>query len=167
MARAWVAIGSNIAPEANVLAALGALDERYGQLAVSTVYRTEAVGFEGRPFLNLVVGFDTDDPPERVLAFLRRQEDAQGRVRTGPKFSARTLDLDLLLYDDRCGEVAGKPLPHPDILEYPFVLRPLAELAPEQPHPTDGRTFADLWADMRSRGVGQGMEPVRVLRSED
>jgi 2-amino-4-hydroxy-6-hydroxymethyldihydropteridine diphosphokinase len=157
MARAWVSIGSNIEPEANVRGAVAALQRRFGALTVSTVYRTEAVGFEGQPFLNLVVGFDTDESPVEVFDALRAVEDAQGRTRSGPKFSARTLDLDLLLYDDRRTEVRGRPLPHPDILEYPFVLGPLAELVPDQRHPVDGRRYAELWSAMRDRGEGAEM----------
>ena len=162
MVRAWVSIGSNISPQANVRDAVAALRRRFGVLAVSTVFRTEAVGFDGQPFLNLVVGFDTDEPPEQVFDALRAIEDAQGRTRTGAKFGARTLDLDLLLYGDRRTEVRGRPLPHPDILDYPFVLGPLAELVPEQRHPVDGRRYAELWAAMRGRGEGADMAAVAL-----
>ncbi len=157
MTRVWVSVGSNIEPEQNVRAAIAALRDKYGELCVSTVYRTEAVGFAGRPFLNLVAGFDTTEPPAEVLACLRATEDARGRERRTAKFSSRTLDLDLLLYGDVCGEVAGKRLPHPDVLAYPFVLGPLAELAPAQRHPVDGRSFAELWRAMQARGEGGSM----------
>jgi 2-amino-4-hydroxy-6-hydroxymethyldihydropteridine diphosphokinase len=159
----WISIGSNIERERSVAAALTALRGVFGPLRVSTVYETPAVGFEGAPFYNLVVGADTGLPAERVLARLGEIEQANGRVRGGDKFAARTLDLDLLTYGDRVGETAGKHLPHKDILEYDFVLRPLAELAPHERHPELGRTYAQLWAEMarrRQRGSMRPVEPV-------
>lgn len=151
MPEIWISIGSNIDRERSVRAALGALRQAFGELRVSNVYETPAVGFEGDPFYNLVVGAETDLPAADVLALLRKIEVANGRVRGSRKFSARTLDLDLLTYGDRVGEVAGKPLPHPDILAYDFVLRPLAELAPDAGHPGNGRSYAELWAEMAAR----------------
>jgi 2-amino-4-hydroxy-6-hydroxymethyldihydropteridine diphosphokinase len=145
MARVWVSVGSNQQRERHIRGAIAELRARFGALRLSSVYETVAVGFDGDPFYNLVVGFATDQPPEQVQAALRAIEDAHGRERTGPKFSGRTLDLDLLTYDDRVGQVAGKPLPHPDILAYPFVLGPLAELAPDECHPVLGRSYTELW----------------------
>ncbi len=145
MTRAWISIGSNIEPEENVRSALTLLEARYGPLVVSPVYRTPAEGFEGDDFLNLVVGIDTNEPPDMVRRALRQMEDARGRVRGSEKFSARTLDLDLLTWGDRVD--AGLGLPRGEILEYAFVLRPLAEVAPEERHPLTGKTYAELWED--------------------
>ena len=74
-------------------------------------------------------------------------EDACGRVRGAEKFSPRSLDIDLLLYDDQVIDSPPLRIPRSDILEYAFVLRPLAELAPGIKHPVTGRTLADHWAD--------------------
>ncbi len=143
MTRAWISIGSNIQPEENVRRALAALEKRFGPLVVSPVYRTRAEGFDGDDFLNLVVGIDTDEPLESVRRVLAELEAAQGRVRGGEKFSARTLDLDLLTWGDQVDPASN--LPRDEILRYAFVLRPLADVAPHERHPVDGRTFGELW----------------------
>lgn len=145
MARAFVSIGSNIDRERNIAAALASLQQQFGELQQSTTYETEAVGFEGDPFYNLVVGFDTTLPAREVARLLHDIEDRHGRQRQGGKFSARTLDLDLLLYDDLVLDDQNLKLPRPEILEYAFVLRPLAEIAGQRRHPLNGFSFAELW----------------------
>lgn len=149
MPRCHIGIGSNVEPEAHVRRVLRELRERFGQLQVSPAYGSPAVGFEGDDFLNLVIGLDTDLSPEQLLQELRALEDAHGRDRTAPKFGPRPLDLDLLTYGDLTGQVAGKQLPHPDIQKYPFVLRPMAELAPDALVPGTTETFSGLRERLR------------------
>ena len=79
---------------------------------------------------------------------LRAVEDACGRDRSGPKFSPRTLDFDLLIYGDFVSTDPAIDVPRDEILQYPFVLKPLADLAPEARHPVVGRSYAELWAEM-------------------
>jgi len=142
----YISLGSNIDAPRHLRAGVAALREHFGELELSSVYESEAVGFAGDNFLNLVAGFDTDLPIPAVRDILHRIEDANGRLRTGPRFSARTLDLDLLLYDDVVqGPEPGPELPRDEILKNAFVLWPLAEIAPNRRHPTDGRTLAELW----------------------
>lgn len=145
MARVFVSVGSNIDRETNIRASLKALAQRYRDLSQSKVYESEAVGFAGDPFYNLVVAFDTDDDPQTVADSLHRIEDDNGRVRGGEKFTARTLDLDLLLYDDLIMEQGKLSLPRDEITKYAFVLLPLAEMVPEQCHPVSGVSYAELW----------------------
>ncbi len=149
MARVYVSIGSNIDRAANIRAGIAALRERYGEVTVSPVYDTRAVGFDGDDFYNLVAAFDTADDVDAVAASLREIERRRGRVRA-PKagsFISRTLDIDLLLYDDLVTERPGFTLPRDEILKYAFVLAPLAAIAGEQCHPVLGRRFSDLWAE--------------------
>lgn len=145
MARVYVSIGSNIDRERHVCAALDALSQNGKNLRVSSVYESEAVGFDGAPFYNLVAGFDTDWPLADLNCWLKQIEDSNGRDRTHPKFSARTLDIDVLLYDDLVGECDGIQLPRPEITENAFVLRPLAEIAPDLKHPVLEQDYGSLW----------------------
>ena len=147
MPRVWISVGSNIEPVRHVEAALAELRRLFGDLVVSPVYEAQAVGFDAPPFLNLVVGVDTDRPPSELHRLMREIEARHGRRRTGAKFSSRTLDLDLLTYGDRITDEGGKHLPRDEILGYAFVLAPLADVAPEQRHPEVGKTYRALWGD--------------------
>ena len=146
MTSAYIGIGSNLDPAANVRAGVTALRTELGALTCSPVYETEPVGFEGPAFYNLVVRVETGLSLEELVGRLRALEDRLGRQRpTEGGFGNRTLDLDLLLFGDR---ITREPveLPRRDVLEYAFVLKPLADLDPEGRHPELGRTYAALWA---------------------
>lgn len=141
--RVFVSAGSNIEPRANLEAACAALKQHYGEIELSPLYRSPAAGFNGPPFLNLVAGFRTEEGPAEILERLAELETNAGRDRSAGKFSSRTLDLDLLLYGDRID--AALKLPHPDIERYAFVLKPLADLAPDLRHPVTGVAFSEHW----------------------
>jgi len=146
VARVFLSLGSNIDRERHIRAGLDALARQFGELQVSRVFESEAVGFEGDDFYNLVVGIYTDLPVGQLALRLREIEDANGRLRAGPKFSARTLDIDILTYDDLAGTVDSVKLPRAEIEKNAFVLQPLAELAPDRVHPLTGKTFGQMWA---------------------
>ncbi|MFC1589750.1 2-amino-4-hydroxy-6-hydroxymethyldihydropteridine diphosphokinase [Pseudomonadota bacterium] len=145
MARIYISLGSNIDRELNTREGVKALRERFGELEMSAVYESEAVGFDGDAFYNMVIACDVDEDVHSANQALRDIEDANGRERTGPKFSSRTLDLDLLLYDDLILDEQGLKLPRAEILHNAFVLWPLAEIAPDLVHPEAGKTYAELW----------------------
>lgn len=147
MSEVFISVGSNIERETNVASALRALEETFGPLQVSSIYESEAVGFEGAPFFNLVVGFFTALPVEDVASRLAEIEQRHGRTRNSKKFSNRTLDLDLLLYGDEVLHVGKLALPRDEITRYAFMLEPLAELVPARRHPLLGKTYAELWAE--------------------
>ncbi|HDX8380318.1 TPA: 2-amino-4-hydroxy-6-hydroxymethyldihydropteridine diphosphokinase [Aeromonas salmonicida] len=144
MTRIYISLGSNIEREHHIRAGLDALHAEFGELTVSRVFESEAVGFAGRPFYNLVVGADTALPLATLCQRLRAMEFAHGREPDAKKFAPRTLDLDLLLYGDLVCDVPVA-LPRGEILTNAFVLWPLAELAPSLRHPVDGRTLDELW----------------------
>jgi 2-amino-4-hydroxy-6-hydroxymethyldihydropteridine diphosphokinase len=146
MATVYISLGSNIDRERNTRAGIEALRERFGELRLSSVYESEAVGFEGDAFYNMVIACETDEDVHSVNRALAEIEDAHGRDRSGPRFSSRTLDLDLLLYDDLVLDEDGLKLPRGEILKNAFVLWPLAELAPDLLHPVVGESYTDLWA---------------------
>jgi 2-amino-4-hydroxy-6-hydroxymethyldihydropteridine diphosphokinase len=146
MARAYVSIGSNINRESSIRAGVDALHNCYGPLIISRVFEGASVGFQGDNFYNLVVGFDTDEPAQIVARTLHDIEQACGRKRSTLRFGPRSLDLDLLLYDNLVIDESGLQVPRDDILNYAFVLQPLAEVAPHLRHPILGKCYADLWA---------------------
>ncbi|MEJ2141260.1 MAG: 2-amino-4-hydroxy-6-hydroxymethyldihydropteridine diphosphokinase [Gammaproteobacteria bacterium] len=145
MARIYISIGSNINPTENVQQAVKVLREHFSDVAVSPVYESEAVGFEGSNFLNLVVAANTELDVYETNKLLHEIEDNYGRDRSGPRFSSRTIDLDLLLYDDLIIKEAGLEIPREEILQNAFVLWPLADVAAETKHPQLGQTIAELW----------------------
>jgi 2-amino-4-hydroxy-6-hydroxymethyldihydropteridine diphosphokinase len=149
--RVYVSVGSNIDRDHNIATALHLLEASFGELQRSSVYESEAVGFDSDPFYNLVVGFDTRDSPREIQDILHCIEEASGRIRT-TGLSARTLDLDLLLYDDQVIDADGLVLPRTDISRYAFVLGPLAEIAGEQRHPVSGERYADMWSAFDAAG---------------
>lgn len=145
MTTVFLSIGSNIDKERNIQAGIGALQQRFGSLVCSTVYESESVGFDGDNFYNLVASIETDDDVESVVSILKQIEDEHGRTRSGPRFSSRTLDIDILLYDDLIRDDEMVSVPRDEILKNAFVLKPLAELAGESLHPQTGTSYRELW----------------------
>lgn len=143
---AWISIGSNQQPEKHIARALVALEKRFGPLRSSAVYQNPAVGFDGPDFLNLVVGFETQENADRVNQALRSVEDENGRDRSGPRFSDRSIDLDLILFGDEVSANDGLVLPRPEVLTQAFVLTPLADIFPDGTHPVTGDSYANLAA---------------------
>ena len=145
MPRVYLGVGSNIERERYITAGLDALQGLFGELTLSPVYDSAAIGFDGQPFLNLVAGVDTNLGVGELARRLRHIEFEHGRPPNASRFSARQLDIDILTYGDLSGEVDGVDLPRGEILENAFVLRPLADLAPEAIHPVVGKRYRDRW----------------------
>jgi 2-amino-4-hydroxy-6-hydroxymethyldihydropteridine diphosphokinase len=156
----YVAAGSNIDPLERLRQALGLLQQRFGELRISTAYRNRAVGFEGPDFINLVVGFRTREPVQDVLKALHEIELQCGRPRLAPKWASRTMDLDILLYGDLSCDTQELRLPRRDLLVRPYMLGPLAEIAPHTRHPIAGKTTGELWASFDP--AGHTMTPVEL-----
>tara|TARA_A100001391_G_scaffold72991_1_gene46867 strand:- start:2677 stop:3168 length:492 start_codon:yes stop_codon:yes gene_type:complete len=149
MPRVYLSLGSNIDREHNIRSGLNQLAAEFGELGLSPVYESEAVGFSGDAFYNLVASLDTDLPVGELAERLHAIERAHGRVRGEKKFASRTLDIDILTCGDLTGDIDGVELPRGEILKHAFVLRPLADLAPRAEHPVLKRTYAALLEDYR------------------
>ena len=145
MEKVYLGLGSNIDPDMNLRLGIRELRARFGELEISPVYRSSAVGFEGPDFLNLVVGLETDASPREIFDQIEAIHNMAGRDRDEEKYSSRPLDIDLLLYSDLVVDERPVRVPRSDILEYSFVLRPLSELAPDLVHPVTGLTMAEHW----------------------
>ena len=145
MAIIYLGLGSNIEPEEHLGFAVRKLRDHYGNVETSAVYRSAAVGFEGDDFLNLVVRLRSDETAEEICEEIEHLHELTGRVRGSEKWAPRPLDIDLLLYDELIIDKAPVRVPRSDILEYSFVLRPMAEIAPDLVHPVTGRTMLEHW----------------------
>lgn len=152
MARVYISIGSNIDKQENIVSSVQALRDHYGELDISKVYETKSIGFEGENFHNLVVGLDTNEAPLEISQVLKKIEADHDRTRGKEKFESRTLDLDQILYGDLVMQMEGVNIPHPDILRYSFVLKPLAELAGESVHPESEKPINELWESFEDKG---------------
>lgn len=140
---AYLSLGSNVSPEKNIQFALDQLSKIFGEIVSSSTYLTKSVGFEGSDFLNLVVRINTDLNPSELIDKLHLIEEMTGRVTGTKAFNDRTLDIDVLIYDDLVD--LSLNIPRDEILKYGFVLEPLAELYPDGIHPIEKITFLELW----------------------
>ncbi|MCJ7589794.1 MAG: 2-amino-4-hydroxy-6-hydroxymethyldihydropteridine diphosphokinase [Woeseiaceae bacterium] len=147
MATVFLGVGSNESPEQNLRLAIKELSLRYGKLDLSPVYRSASSGFVGADFLNLVIRFQCEDSPLAICQQIELIHNLAGRVRGSDKWDSRPLDIDLLLYNDLVADEKPVRVPRDDVLKYSFVLRPIAELAPDFVHPVTGRTLLEHWRE--------------------
>ena len=151
MARVYLSIGSNIERERNVRTSVDQLERLFSPLTLSSVYRSRAVGFEGEDFYNMVVGFDTTLSLDDIREHLRRIERAHGRQRGMEKFSARPLDIDLLLFGNTVKHSTCFDIPRSEIEQCAFVLLPLSEIAADLVHPETGQTIGAIWENFKDK----------------
>jgi len=162
MSRVYVAIGSNVDPETNISQAASELARLFPGARFSSWYRNRAVGFEGDDFVNGVVGFTTELTLRTVIEHLHAVEALCGRPRNAPRWAPRSMDLDVLLYDDVVCSEPSLTLPRPDLLKRPYMLGPLAEIASEVVHPTAGLTIGELW-----QRFDRDAHPMERIASDD
>jgi 2-amino-4-hydroxy-6-hydroxymethyldihydropteridine diphosphokinase len=145
MSTAYLGLGSNVNAHSNILAGIAALREAFDNVRLSPAYLTPAVGFDGNDFINLAASIDTTLQPLELKQFLNELEDRHGRARNVAKFSDRTLDIDILLYDDLYLLSPLLEIPRVEIMTFPHVLKPLADLAPNLLHPVQRKSIANIW----------------------
>lgn len=143
----YLSLGSNVNRHAHIVAGLNALQKLSPELTLSPVYESKSVGFDGSNFFNMVVGISTMLTLVKLSETLKKIEDDNGRFRAGPKFSPRTLDIDILTYGNFVGIESGIELPRAEITQNAFVLLPLAEIAATELHPELHISYGQLWAD--------------------
>ena len=147
MSTAWLGLGSNVNAEANIRAGINELKDTFENVSLSPAYASTAVGFEGNDFINLVARVETGMHPVELRLYLRDLEDRYGRKRNVPKFSDRSLDIDILLYDDLVLRSPVLEIPRVEIMKFAHVLKPLADLEPDLIHPAELRSMAEIWEE--------------------
>lgn len=155
MPTGFISIGSNIDKEIHIPSSLIALKKQFGNIIISSLYETKAVGFEGDDFHNLIVQFESTLEAKAVAKKLRQIELDHGRTRDSRKYAARTLDLDLILYGNLIISDGRLQIPRDEIERYAFVLEPLAEIAPAFLHPVSHKRYADLWKEYDKTALKQ------------
>jgi 2-amino-4-hydroxy-6-hydroxymethyldihydropteridine diphosphokinase len=157
---AWLLLGSNIHPQENLARSVTMIAGRATLEAVSSVWQSPPADGSAQPdYLNAAIRIRTDRSPEELLAGLIAPiERALGRVRSADIFAARTIDIDLALFDNCTGSFSGKPLPHPDILLQAHAALPLAEISPDLRHPVTGEPLVEIAAHLKNN---------RIRRRED
>lgn len=168
MAQVYVAVGSNINPEENVRKAVRLLAHNTRIIGISTVYLTEPEGRpEQPPFYNLVVEVETEMPPEDLkYRVLRVIENELERIRTTDKYAPRTIDLDLVLYDDLVLQTEDLTLPDPEIAQRPFLAFPLSELSPDLALPGTGLPIKQVLARLSTKKMKAMDSFTELLRKE-
>lgn len=141
----YLGLGTNLGDRAaNLQAAVAGLSARMVITAVSPIYQTPPWGVTDQPnFLNVCLAAQTDLSPDELLAFLKNLETELGRQPT-KRWGPRLIDIDILFYANQLIETENMIVPHPRLAERAFVLRPLADIAPNFVHPALGETIADL-----------------------
>ncbi len=150
----YLGLGTNLGDRsANLQAAIAGLAEKLVITAVSPLYQTPPWGVTDQPdFLNLCLAAETDLPPADLLAFIKNLEVELGRQPT-KRWGPRLIDIDILFYANQLVETENMTIPHPRLAERAFVLRPLADIAPDFVHPVLGQTMADLAAQVGDEGI--------------
>jgi len=158
---AWLGLGSNQNAEAHIRAAIDELRSQFTKLALSPAYTSTAVGFDGEDFINLVARVETDLSPLGLRDYLRDLEHRYGRRRDLPKFSDRSMDIDILLYDDLVVHSPVLEIPRAEILKFAHVLKPLADLDPTLIHPSLRRSMLDIW-ECSGLKEKKGIKPLSI-----
>lgn len=166
MALVFIGAGSNIKPEKNLLEALRLLQEKTSVIGISTFYWTEPLKNKEAPlFCNGVFKVETIlDPVTLKYSVLRRIESSLGRTRTKDKYAPRTIDLDILLYDNEIIIEEGMIIPDPDIKKRNFIAIPLSELAPDLILPDSRQSIKDIVFRMKTKTLKEAFEITGQLK---
>lgn len=151
---AYIGLGSNIDPVRHLREAVDCLGQEFKIWAISPVYESPALGSTGQAhFLNAAVLVETVLSPRALRRALMKIETKLGRIKGQDKYAARTIDLDLVLYNQVVADLDGHHIPDPTILTYPHLVRTLADIAPGLVHPVTGQPLAEIASDNQTTDV--------------
>ena len=154
--RVYIGLGSNIGNRLEHLqAAIDAIHYEIGSIIkISSCYQTPALGFDGDPFLNACIEVRTYLSPELLMSKLLQLEENQGRKRlNNGQYNARTIDLDILFYDNNIVENKLLSIPHPRLHQRRFVLQPMEEIASDFIHPNHHQTIAAILEGCEDKSI--------------
>ncbi len=168
MVRAFIGVGSNINPAENVKNAIQLLSKKVNILGISTVYQTQPEGgLKQPPYYNCVVEIETKASPEEFKnRVLRKIERDLGRKRSKNKYASRTIDLDLILYDDLVQKKDDFILPDPQIASRPYLAIPLYELNPDLVLSGSGLSIKKLALNLSREGMQPLYNYTELLKKE-
>ena len=153
MAEAYISIGSNICPKENIKKCLDMLKSEFNMTTISPIYETRPYGYEKQAnFVNLAVGIKAELNAHELLKKLQEIENKLGRKRAF-RFSPRTIDLDILLYNAEIIDENGLVVPHKGLLDRDFMLIPLLDIAPNIIDPITGKKAKNLKKDIKYRQI--------------
>lgn len=156
MTLAFLSLGSNIAPERHLPAAVREIARLGALLALSRAYETPPVGGAPQPrFVNCAALLETDLDALALKAALRQIEERLGRVRQADQNAPRTIDLDIALFGDETLHLHGRQIPDPALQSQAHIAVPLADLSPAHRHPLTGQPLAQIAAATDQRGLLQ------------
>ncbi len=141
----YLGIGSNTNRRENINSCLQHLKNSFSAHEISPMYRSPSYGFSGHDFYNLVVKIESVFNPHQLKSWLIKLEDLHGRDRLKPRYSNRTLDIDLLISDDLIFDDDQIQIPRREVLHRKYVLKPLQDIAPDLVHPVAQKRLAVLW----------------------
>ena len=145
MTQLVLSLGSNMERKKHLRFALDKLGRLLGELELSPVYESSAVGFTGPDFYNMIAVAQTDRSVEELILEIRSIEASAGRVRGVDSHDDRNIDIDILLYGDQNLRSQGRNIPRDEIEHAAYVLKPLADLLPSHRHPVSGQRFDQIW----------------------
>jgi len=151
----YLGIGSNTCRKKHINSCIEYLQRSFKKTTISPIYRSPSFGFNGHDFHNLVVCIESVFTPPQMKQWIQSIEDIHGRDRSKPRYSNRTLDIDLLLCDDLIIDDGNIQIPRAEILKRKYVLKPLQDLAPDMIHPLAQKRLADLWQALASQDVSE------------
>lgn len=145
----YLGVGSNINKKLNVNSCLNYFKSSFKYCQISPLYQSPSYGFSGNDFYNLVVKIKSHFDLVALKKWLMAVEDIHGRDRKHVRYSNRTLDIDILFYNDDVIEVSGIKIPRPEILTQAYVLKPLVDLTPELIHPQTDMPLNKHWQRLK------------------
>lgn len=145
----YLGVGSNINKVENIQSCLNYFSSSFQYFQVSPTYQSPSYGFAGHDFYNLVVKIKSSFDLVSLKKWLMTVEDMHGRDRKQVRYSNRTLDIDILFYNEDVSDNDTIKIPRPEILTQAYVLKPLIDLAPDMAHPETGRTLINHWNSLK------------------